>query len=626
MSKSKSIKQANDKSDVNHQNKQYLDDFIESNNLNYAILLKAPWGAGKTHFIKKFIISISSENKPLYVSLNGISTIKELNKAIAYARFPSLQTKVSKTGKQVKNLISSINILGNSIDLNKFDVTELILFDLPNTLIFDDIERCTLKPIVLFGAINKFVEHEDKRVIFLANEEQLIKAENAIDEYNLIKEKLIGQTLTILPDFDAALTSFINENNGAVKKFYLKEKEIIKIIFKQASYNNLRSLKQTLWNFNRLYKVIEKKFLKNETAMRELLSTFIALSLEIKSANVTKQMLNMRYHSTTTDNDDHKQFQKINNKYDDLSITNARNGSVIPVQIAENVLINGIVDKVEVNKALSQSQAFRIPDKEQEWQTIWWAFFRNEENILSAKKEMEQKFIAHQYTDPGELLHVFTNMFTLKEMGLLKESPKQIISDCKRYIRELSKANKLRQYTPVAGFSDDFNGNTAYGYTRRSYMGLMYPENEQHNSYKEFEELFQYLRKAQHKIHDKNTKNLAPKLLEAMIKAPHTFNAKISAKTNEYGEYAWHPILHLINEKDFSKELIKLPHEQRHEVLKQLSDRYKRTNRELEFKEEKIWINKLYDEIREQLKNKSELTNWQVDYILKHTIGKELGK
>ncbi len=50
----------------------------------YAVLLKGPWGAGKTYFVKKFFSAARSsgakreEFKHLYVSLYGMASTKQV--------------------------------------------------------------------------------------------------------------------------------------------------------------------------------------------------------------------------------------------------------------------------------------------------------------------------------------------------------------------------------------------------------------------------------------------------------------------------------------------------------------------------------------------------------------------
>ena len=67
--------------------KDYLNYFVKTEYVKYAVLLKGSWGAGKTFFVKKMIEewSIEKEQKgdsitftPLYISLNGLGSKKEI--------------------------------------------------------------------------------------------------------------------------------------------------------------------------------------------------------------------------------------------------------------------------------------------------------------------------------------------------------------------------------------------------------------------------------------------------------------------------------------------------------------------------------------------------------------------
>src|SRR5690606_22201504 len=86
--------------------------------------------------------------------------------------------------------------------------------------IFDDLERCDLPINRVLGYINEFVEHEDRKVIIIANEKEIKGGE----DYGRIREKLIGKTLEIQSAFEQALEAFTGSIQDSQAKTFLTSK------------------------------------------------------------------------------------------------------------------------------------------------------------------------------------------------------------------------------------------------------------------------------------------------------------------------------------------------------------------------------------------------------------------
>ena len=80
-------------------------------------------------------------------------------------------------------------------------------------MVFDDLERCLLKTSRILGYLNNFVEHQNKKLIIIANDNE-IKKSNTNDEadYSLIKEKIIGKTFQIQSDIPSVIEHIINHS------------------------------------------------------------------------------------------------------------------------------------------------------------------------------------------------------------------------------------------------------------------------------------------------------------------------------------------------------------------------------------------------------------------------------
>ena len=92
--------------------------------------------------------------------------------------------------------------------------------------IFDDLERCEAPINKVLGYINQFVEHDDAKVIIVANEQEIGSAgktdDGSDEDYKRRREKLIGKTLEVQSAFDDAFSHFASKLDDAGKQFIEK--------------------------------------------------------------------------------------------------------------------------------------------------------------------------------------------------------------------------------------------------------------------------------------------------------------------------------------------------------------------------------------------------------------------
>ena len=276
----------------------YLDYYCKKDNPSYAILLKGPWGSGKTWFIKDYLKKIEEKGqKKIYVSLYGIKSTSQIEDIFFQELHPLLASKgMALAGKAAKGLLKAtfkIDLDGNSSSTDatinsqipNIDLLEYLKNISDRILVFDDLERCLMNIEEVLGYINYFVEHQGIKVIIIANEEEILAKDEKI--YKEIKEKLIGKTFTVESDFDSALQDIISEVlNTKLKKLLNKNKLSIKEIYKLSGYENLRHLKQSVSDFERFYSFIPADIAKKEPLVIELLKLFLVFSFEIKHGNI----------------------------------------------------------------------------------------------------------------------------------------------------------------------------------------------------------------------------------------------------------------------------------------------------------------------------------------------------
>ena len=302
---------------------------------------------GKTHFwnhkIRKKIESMQLNGRrytTIYMSLYGISNLEDISKKIFIETTQLMDKNLRKymdaneqttIPEYAKTGIDMANFFGVTQSGNKVDYAEFFSTD-DKVLCFDDLERANVDVIDILGYINNFVEHDHIKTIIICNEKELStklkssnlemktfiatylldkqdelnntdkpivekiqqKIENVFDkanDYERIKEKLIGETFEYAPKFDYIINGILMryENNADLIRFLRENTRLIISTFERSGTRNLRILKHALNDFKKVYEMVNKSYPNtSHRVMQTMLIFTIAISFEIKAGKVTK--------------------------------------------------------------------------------------------------------------------------------------------------------------------------------------------------------------------------------------------------------------------------------------------------------------------------------------------------
>ena len=283
----------------------FLNGYMMNPDPQYAVLLKGKWGCGKTHFINHWIGACQKQDavdkvlEPVYVSLYGLSETKQIKTAINRVLYPILYGKAAKAGKTLLNFMAAI-VLKCDVDLDKDGNSDFSMnsgLDLlsifksedeqvkkGNLLIFDDLERCDIPMKKLLGFLNYFVEQCLCHLIIIGDEDKITEGENK-KIFGDFKEKTIGREFEIDMDIHSALDSFVNQT--PTNNFVVGHQKQIEKFFAMTECNNLRILRQALWDFSRFEETMTD-FLEDsryEDIMIHVLGTYIISYCEYRGKN-----------------------------------------------------------------------------------------------------------------------------------------------------------------------------------------------------------------------------------------------------------------------------------------------------------------------------------------------------
>lgn len=292
--------------------------YIQDKAYNYAVLIDGEWGSGKTYFVNNTLTpEIEDQEKKSnthravkYISLYGCKNMTDVQENIAWSFAENAREKIKdkanwgKTGDKISgNILLSSKKIGNAI-LKKF-LPEGSLYEITSDwlnlgsfiFVFDDLERCDCPINEVFGFLNELVEHENTKVIIIANEKEisgvadtqylelqyqltldgriewpeqerrdrwtsnnqnsrpislnemerrrklLFPDKEANTVYRRIREKLIGVTLKYEPDIPQIIDKIIEASgyDDFTKEKLKKGKETFTSVMRYYHHNNLRT-------------------------------------------------------------------------------------------------------------------------------------------------------------------------------------------------------------------------------------------------------------------------------------------------------------------------------------------------------------------------------------------------
>ncbi len=304
--------------------------------------------------IRKKIDSMKLNGKQyttIYMSLYGISNLEDISKKIFIETTQLMDKNLRKYMSQhsqstipeyAKTGLDMANLFGVAQNENRLDYAEffstddkVLCFDdleRANVDCFDDLERANVDVIDILGYINNFVEHDHIKTIIICNEKELstklksnnlemktfiatylldkqgklLKTEKPMveeikdqiekvfdkaNDYERIKEKLIGETFEYAPKFDYIINGILirYETDPELIRFLRENTNLIISTFNKSGTRNLRILKHALKDFQKIFEMVSKNYLDiSNRVLQTMLIFTIAISFEIKAGKVTK--------------------------------------------------------------------------------------------------------------------------------------------------------------------------------------------------------------------------------------------------------------------------------------------------------------------------------------------------
>ncbi|EGH3615303.1 hypothetical protein IEB71_001797, partial [Salmonella enterica] len=481
-------------------------------------------------------------------SLFGFKATSSIDEMIFQSLHPLLGHRYTKlAGNILKGALKlgcKIDINGDSkpdVDINasldKIKFSEIFSTNTDSgeiIIALDDLERTDIPLKEILGYVNYLVEISKVKVILIANEKILHEKDKSSEDknknvYSKFKEKVIGKTFQIKHNIDNVLDSFLDESECEPLK---RHRDVIKNIYIRSDDTNLRKLKQSILDFGYIANYIDEEQLKNEEYSSLLIRVFFALSLEMKSGELSEEKLrNNEPFQSEKDNSDGS--NNIFHKYD-ISYRNLYVGD-----LWADILFKG--DASNLKSATDELVYFKQQKNNEHplWFKLWNFSTLNEEQFISLTNQLLLEFDSLQEEEHQVYLHKLALIIYFSKKSLISKKIDEINNTVYEYIKTYKDGWAIlnnRSFEDIV-----FGNNTGYSYYN--------------DSDEDFRKLFNLLRSERKSISDE-LKNQAE-----IIRANEIFTYLAQGNKDElnnvlYTENQFKPFFNKLNAEDLMKVLL----------------------------------------------------------------------
>lgn len=447
---------------MNYRLTSYLNEYLAMQTPQFAVMITGKWGCGKTFYIKNLIDEWCNPNrnvsedsidlKPIYVSLNGLSSISTVIRKVKTVLYPILYSKGATVAKTV--ILSALRIASKSfLDLDKDGAGE----DMNNLLdaegiievfksdsdtlkgnrvmILDDVERCKIPLDELFGFINSIVEHSNSKIILICDEEKLDEVANKeglATEYKDFKEKLVGQTFALEVSYADVAGQFIDKLSNPIIN---SNRDLIIDLFIASKRENLRLMRHCLIDIKRFFEQIPENIKENsnyDQFVKNIVAYVVIASIETRFGNI-----GIEYFQAYTFNDEAKKMsQEIEQRYNPILEKWHLYGTsyTIPFKYLIEYVRNGFLASADYLVAECRMLKSRnLTNWEKLWNSYRLSNAEFSELLLNEKKRFYNKELQYVF----EVIHLSGILLSLEKRQLTKLNRKHIVRVAKKTIENI---------------------------------------------------------------------------------------------------------------------------------------------------------------------------------------------
>lgn len=448
---------------MNTQLISYLDEYLQMQNPQFAVMIAGKWGCGKTYFIKnikdrwccsnKNVSENSIDLKPIYVSLNGLCSINSVIRKVKTVLYPILYSKGATVAKTV--ILSALRIASKSfLDLDKdgagedmnnlLDAEGIIEVFKSNSdtlkgnrvMILDDVERCKIPLDELFGFINSIVEHSNSKIILICDEEKLAEVankESLATEYKNFKEKLVGQTFALKVNYADIAGQFIDKLSNSIIN---NNRDLIIDLFIASKRENLRLIRHCLIDIKRFFEQLPENIKENpnyDQFVKNIVAYVVIASIETRFGNN-----GIDYYQSYTISDEAKKVSlELEQRYNPILERYHINGSsyTIPFKFLLEYIRNGFLASPDY--LVSECRMLKSRNLAN-WEKLWNSYHLSNIEFSELLSKEKKRFYNKELQYVFEVVHLSGVLLSLEKRHLTKLNRKHIVKVAKKTIEHIN--------------------------------------------------------------------------------------------------------------------------------------------------------------------------------------------
>ena len=585
--------------------KHYLEYYGTLHSPGYAVMVTGDWGIGKTHQVKNCL----SPTDYLYVSLFGLQSVDAIRLAVmsklTVTTVDSSQTSLTRFIPVLEDVITNLKRYKPLGRLTQGVAESLLSEKLREryVIVFDDLERSSLKIQDLLGILNHYIEDMRFRVIIISNEQELKP------EFATFKEKLIGQTIQVVPQLSEAYDAFVTElNTSESRSFVTNQRALILRLFADSGCRSLRVLRHVLRDLGRIRNLLSDKHLATSSAVTDIVSVFCARDIEFRSGCIDdgdlrdtsdksyEFMFEAQAESGTKNNP-----SRITRSEEKFPLVNFQS-DIFNIEVMFDMIVKGRFVEEDILASINASLHFQYPDSLPPWKVI--VQFEDFEDVIveRAIERMKKQLQDYEVTYIGEILHVFSLMMTLSDNKIIDEDISDIVSLGKSYVNYLTRHNELSTVDEQA---------IRIGRISHAYEGYVYHVPD--SALQQFEELKESIFAANRTANQRHLPQAAEELLRLMVDDADQFLEQICHTNSEHqNPFASVPILMHVDPARFVESWKRSPVRKWRTITTALDIRYEYLPQQSRLNDERDWAIRFYRSLKREAQAADGLTAWRL--------------
>lgn len=588
---------------------KYLESYRKAVNTDFAVLLKGPWGCGKTYFIQNYCRRVNEKlgdkNATWYISLNGVKEIRDIDERLYQLAHPILGSSTSRfASRLLKGAISTGIRLSTGVEVRKgksfgaeFGIDDVIKGFIPqkkirvgaNLLVLDDVERSCLDTKEIIGYISGFVEEGVKVVVVSADNND---AERKLEDNDGYAEKIIGKTFEIRNDLHDLFGVLVDSKALPLSQnSILMMRDVIasRLINYDEGKCNYRALRHSFRDVEFVFEQIPAKIRNGKEFIdfsQEFISWFVPLSYVVHIGRISEQEFDV---TNIYDSESSKGLKALIVKFgieDTSFLISGRMGLSLP--ILRKILWNRPFSVDELNHDILNSPAYYKKPDLPDWCKYWNWFLMDDEEAHAIELQVRKSIKKRKYVHPGEIIHVFSVLMSHVQDEIVTDLTKDaVIKEFESYVKDVVNSNRLILDDPArfdmasyGGYSWwSFDYGEPSGYSTRRLVDVLSEKVREMMNVQEERLIIETIKEWQNK----------------------PINLLRAIETEKAGE----ALFSRIKASDFIEIFIKLKNRDKHQLLLKMKERWMRIYDTRRYSLEEPFLRELLVIVQQKLDNPS---------------------